>query len=88
MLRWPQLVRWIQWEGELDLFTDESPYIKAENIEKMADDSEDFDEWLNLLKKFEISESTWLEDENLYSFLKKRLKENERSIKALEVGVW
>jgi hypothetical protein len=88
MLRWPQMVRWIQWEGELGLFVTDSPYKKAEKIEKMADESKDFDDWLKTLSENGIEDIDWLIEEVLYQFLRKRLDEKERLTKALEVGVW
>lgn len=88
MLRWPQMVRWIQWEGELGLFVADSPYRKAEKIEKMADDSKDFEDWRETLAKNGITDIGWLTEQSVYEFLRKRLSDNERLTEALEVGVW
>lgn len=88
MLRWPQLVRWIQWEGEIGLFAADSPYEKAEKIENMADKAADFSGWLKALNENGIKNVDWLLDNNLWQFLKIRQDENERLTVALEVGVW
>ena len=88
MLRWPQMVRWIQWEGELGLFMADSPDQKAAKIEKMADDSKDFADWSRSLAENGITDVAWLTEQSVYEFLRKRLSDSERLTEALEVGVW
>ena len=34
MLRWPQVVRWIQWEGESKLSAESGSFSKAEAFEE------------------------------------------------------
>ena len=38
MLRWPQVVRWIQWEGESKLSAESGSFSKAEAFEATAKD--------------------------------------------------
>nr|MBX2818115.1 KAP family NTPase [Rhodothermaceae bacterium] len=88
MLRWPQLVRWIQWEGEAGLLSTDKPEDKAKNIEELAENSKAFSDWVNALDERGITEMHWIREEALYRYLRLKLDDNEKLYKAVKVGVW
>lgn len=86
MLRWPQLVRWIQWEGEARLGPGTNPLEKATSVEDVIAASASFEEWIKQLSDADHIE--WLNDKQLYQFLRSSSAHNERLSKAVETGVW
>lgn len=88
MLRWPQLVRWIQWETGAQLGSGFNPQDKARSFEDNVGTSDTFDVWLNTFDKKEREKVGWLHDPQLYNFLKSEAQPEEALYKAIEVGVW
>lgn len=87
MLRWPQLVRWIQWEGEAPSLNARDALSKAEAFEKLVDDAKAFEDWNEALKKT-IDKLKLERAPQLYELLRERQDESERIVNALRVGVW
>ena len=86
MLRWPQVIRWIQWESEsVELATPES---KARALEEYAATVRTFEEWEGSLRHDNLSYLLDLIDRPLYDFLRSRQDESESLARATEVGVW
>ena len=86
MLRWPQVVRWIQWEGEAKLGPGTNPLEKATSVEEAIAASASYEEWIGQLT--DATRLGWLQDKQLYQFLKSRKEEHERLSRAVETGVW
>ena len=86
MLRWPQVVRWIQWGGEAQALNANDAYQKAEAFEKLIEDAASYDDWR---KTWEAKELVQLErTAQLYELLRAREDESERIVHALQLGVW
>ena len=86
MLRWPQLVRWIQWEGEAQLFAAATdPDRRAREFETTALMALSHGDWL---AQYGLKELPWCADAQLFDFLRAtsdRLGELDR---AVNHGVW
>lgn len=88
MLRWPQLVRWIQWEGEAPSLNAAEALSKAEAFEKLVDDSATFEEWNKAWQDKKIDKLKLERTPQLYDLLRERQDESERIVNALRLGVW
>ncbi len=88
MLRWPQLVRWIQWETGAHIGNGFNPLDKARFFEKNVAESDVFEKWLGSFDKKELEKVNWLRDPELYNFLKADSLSEEALHIAIEVGVW
>lgn len=86
MLRWPQVVRWIQWGGEAQALNAQNAHQKAEAFEKLIEDAANYEEWR---KTWEDKKLVQLErTTQLYELLRERQDESERIVHALQLGVW
>ncbi len=88
MLRWPQVVRWIQWEGEAKLNMGTSALSKAEALEDQLVKTKTHAAWLNHLKKLDPNYADWMSDRQFYEFLKTPARSDERLSFAVQTGVW
>ena len=88
MLRWPQLVRWIQWESESQLDGDATPTAKAAIFEEDLKRTDSFEEWTVHLTNEDLDQLARLVDRPLYEFLHSPSEDHERLSRATEVGVW
>lgn len=96
-LRWPQMVRWIQWEREEILLYTVDPEKKAEFIDKMIDEAirddetNRFENWKQRLDKLELEKKKhllWLYDRDLFALLTSNASPDASLKKALECDVW
>lgn len=88
MLRWPQLVRWIQWEGEAPSLNATEALSNAEAFEKLIDAAKPFEEWRAAWQEKKITKLQLERAPQLYELLRERQDESERIVNALKVGVW
>jgi hypothetical protein len=88
MLRWPQLVRWIQWEGEAKISTGSSSEEKAKELEEKLLLTNNYADWTAQLAQLDSNHAEWLDDRQLYEFLKTAASENEKLSYAVKTGVW
>ncbi len=88
MLRWPQLVRWIQWEGEAQTLNAIEAFSKAEVFEKLIEDSATYEDWSNTWQGKKIDKLKLERATQLYELLRERKDESERIVNALKFGVW
>ena len=88
MLRWPQLVRWIQWESESQFDGDATPRAKASIFEEDIRGTDSFEEWMAVLQGKELDQLARLVDRPLYEFLRSPHEEQESLSRATSVGVW
>ena len=94
-LRWPQLVRWVQWEYEEHLLQSGSAREKAHfldhEIEKMKDKDPEkaFEAWLEAVTvESQPGYLPWLKDKSLFQLLLENNKPTSRLEWALECDVW
>lgn len=88
MLRWPQLVRWIQWEGEAKISAGASALNKAEAFEEQLVKTETHSAWVKYLTDLDKDYAEWMGDKQLYEFLKTTARPSEKLSLAVETGVW
>ncbi|MDQ2920359.1 MAG: KAP family NTPase [Acidobacteriota bacterium] len=88
MLRWPQVVRWIQWEGEAKLSVGTSALNKAEALEKQLLKTTTHGAWLKYLEKLDPNHAEWMSDKQFYEFLKTPARSDEKLSFAVQTGVW
>lgn len=88
MLRWPQVVRWIQWEGEAKLSAGTSALNKAEALEAQLVKTATHAAWLKYLEKLDPNHADWMSDKQFYEFLKTPARPEERLSFAVQTGVW
>jgi hypothetical protein len=89
MLRWPQLVRWIQWEGEIRLTGGgANPLERAKQISDEILAAEAYDAWLMKLKEFGAEGVDWLADRQLYEFFHDEGNDRKSLTFPVKVGIW
>jgi len=88
MLRWPQVVRWIQWEGEAKLSVGTSALNKAEALEEQLLKTKTHGAWLTYLEKLDPNHANWMSDKQFYEFLKTASSSDEKLSFAVRTGVW
>jgi hypothetical protein len=88
MLRWPQVVRWIQWEGEAKLSAGTSALNKAEALEDQLVKTATHAAWLKYLEKLDPNHAEWMSDKQFYEFLKSPARADEKLSFAVKTGVW
>jgi KAP-like P-loop domain-containing protein len=88
MLRWPQIVRWIQWEGESKLSAASGAFSKAEAFEEQLLKTKNHSTWVAYLEKEDPGHADWMEDKQLYDFLKTTNRPSEKLSLAVHTGVW
>lgn len=101
-LRWPQMVRWVQWEyEELFLYSSE-PEVKAKHIDdlikkldtELATGEDAYTKWLELLGEKDEQEKKknahlkWLRDRDLFLLLHQNKGEDSSLENALHYDVW
>jgi hypothetical protein len=86
MLRWPQLVRWIQWEGEAHVFpTATDPEGRASEFEDGVLAATSHDVWLKL---HDLKTISWCADAQLFDFLRDTQVADGQLVRAVNQGVW
>jgi hypothetical protein len=88
MLRWPQLVRWIQWESETKLTSETDAKGKASALEDQICDTKTYAAWLKHLEEMDPTQGDWLRDKHLYEFLKTPVAIDRKLSIAVQNGVW
>jgi len=86
MLRWPQLVRWIQWEGEAHLFPEATdPDRRATEFETGVLAASSHGDWLG---RHGLKEIPWCADGQLFDFLRATKDVEGQLTRAVDQGVW
>ncbi|MFF5383726.1 KAP family P-loop NTPase fold protein [Pedobacter suwonensis] len=90
MIRWPQLVRAIQWDTEKTMLSGETPLERAKDFETLIIDCVNLDLWKAKLKTRIMDEKdiTWQHDVQLVEFFNENIDKNCNTVKAVEVGLW
>lgn len=101
-LRWPQMVRWVQWEYEELLLHSAEPEVKAKHIDglittlgnELKNGDDPYKKWLELLAKNDTKDQKkcahlkWLHDRDLFLLLHENKDEDSSLEKALQYDVW
>ena len=88
MLRWPQLVRWIQWESETKFISATDAREKAAALEDQLNATKTYEAWLKHLEQNDPTQGEWLRDKHLYEFLKLPVATDKKLSAAVQNGVW
>ncbi|MBE9585704.1 hypothetical protein IM792_14705 [Mucilaginibacter sp. JRF] len=86
MIRWPQLVRAIQWDNEKDFLHGEDALARAEDLERLISEGADYEGWLKKCSE-RTQELTWQSDRQLFQFISDR-EDEELLVTAVESGLW
>lgn len=99
-LKWPQLVRWIQWENEQELVSLNTPEEKAKKLDDLIHnfikqqpqiaqiDKELLTAWKDYLKAQNINSKQWLKDKQLFQVLISEHGKDGGLEKAINCRVW
>ena len=90
MIRWPQLVRAIQWNTEKTMLLGETPLERAKDFDVLITDCVDLDQWKLKLKTRILDDKyiTWQHDTRLIEFFNENIDESCNTFKAVEIGLW
>jgi hypothetical protein len=88
MLRWPHIVRFIQWETEVDALRGFLPSMKAELLETSINNSGTYDSWKNKLEELKLDKIEDIKDKRLFEFLFDAVTSGTGLRRAIEVGIW
>jgi hypothetical protein len=86
LIRWPQLIRCMQWDGDATFLESGSPQQKAKHFNGCINESATYKDWEELIEKNKW-EVMWLKDKELFTFLK-TLKPEASLERAFESGVF
>jgi len=94
-IRWPQMVRWLQWEREEVLVFTNDPEIKAKEIDMLVKNikrgNDSYKNWVILLQSRGIEKDCnlkWLYDKDLFQLLHDHNDNNSSLEMALKCDVW
>ncbi|HKO98828.1 MAG TPA: P-loop NTPase fold protein [Pyrinomonadaceae bacterium] len=88
MLRWPQMVRWIQWDGETQVFAASSPLEKAEKFQRLIAETANYNGWMLKLTTEKMDQIGWTKDQQLFDFVKSQQDDSNLLTDAVEMGIW
>ena len=88
MLRWPVIVRWIQWGGEPVVMPHASPQEKAVVLDDLVQRVGTFSDWPDAVKKVGLEAMVDTADRPLFDLLKETAAPGASLRRALEVGLW
>jgi len=87
-IRWPQLIRCIQWDTEKDFLSGHSPAQRAALFEQQLLGVENIAAWRQYLANQQLAAISWLADEQLFTFMHKTKGEEGSLEQAVSVGFW
>jgi hypothetical protein len=88
MIKWPQLVRCIQWDTEKSFHNGSTAIMKATEFEALLLGCNDFKDWEKKINDSYSNGIPWLFDKNLFEFVKKTNRDFGSLKEAIEVGFW
>jgi hypothetical protein len=88
MLRWPQLIWWIQSSEETGLVSANTPAAKADQLERMIRQARNYDTWTKSLKGKKAENHHWCIDRDLFDFIREPNGKDERLGRAVELALW
>lgn len=88
MVRWPQMVRFIQWETENNIFNAFTPEERAKKLEEKMKGYKNYKNWLKFLEDSKMSDIAWLTDSELFTFVRTGRVPGESIENAVKAGIW
>lgn len=88
MIRWPQLVRAIQWNTESNLITGDTALKRAMTFQKVVFQYANYQEWEHAITALNDKTSLWLKDIDLYNFINVCEKSGNKLDSAVRMGIW
>jgi hypothetical protein len=88
MIKWPQLVRAIQWDSEKNFLNGITSLERAENFESELRRHKTFDKWKKFAKGKYGDEVPWAADKGLYDFLYANNDEESKLRNAVDLSFW
>jgi hypothetical protein len=88
MLRWPGVVRLVQWKASTEGIKGLSPTMKAKMLDGAAREARDYAQWKETLKSQNLQEAVPAEDAALFNFLNESIKRDLSIERAVEAGIW
>ena len=88
MLRWPQIVRWIQWPGKTQRKIGHTSLEKARHFDSMIKETDSFEEWIEQMDGYDLEHIDGIKDKRLYDFWSNQQQKNHSLSRAVEVGIW
>lgn len=88
MIRWPQLVRAIQWDTEKSFLRGVTAIDRANDFEKLIAACETFDKWMSAVDARTNKKTTWQSDLQLYNFFRADFDEEAKMGSAVTAGLW
>jgi len=86
MVRWPQLVRAIQWRTD-EFINGSTALERAESFEKLIFQHENYGEWIEFVES-NTPQVKWLKDFDLYNFMRIIKKDKNSLGNAVKMGIW
>ena len=88
MIKWPQLVRAIQWDTEKDFENGSSPMERAGKFELDVVNTSSYETWRKTMQSKYKDGDSWLTDRGLYDFLRANYNQDSSLSKAVEYRFW
>ncbi len=88
MIKWPQLVRAIQWDSERNFLNGITSMERANNFETELKKYDTFEKWDVFAMTKYGKEISWVADRGLYDFLTANNEDNSRLSNAVESSFW
>jgi hypothetical protein len=87
MIRWPQLVRAIQWETDSEFITGLSSLERAKKVQDEINKAPDYNTWQQKFKTKNGESPHWIVDSTLFHFVRTK-NETHFLQKPVELGMW
>lgn len=88
MVRWPQMVRFIQWETEKNIFGAFTPEERAKKLEEKIKGYKNYKNWMKFLEDNNAANIAWLTDSELFEFVRAGSVPGESIEYAVKAGIW
>ncbi len=88
MIRWPQLVRAIQWNTESEFIRGDSALKRAKNFENLISRYSIYSEWEEFIVGTNNKSIAWSKDFDLFNFIKICKKTGNKLENAVSMGIW
>jgi len=87
-IRWPRLVRCIQWNTEGNYLNGTTPQDRAKFFDEKISDHSTFDSWAKSIEEDYQNNIPWLKDPTLFDFIKNISTKDNKLQVAVQVGFW
>jgi hypothetical protein len=87
-IRWPQLVRCIQWDTENNYLHGATPLDRAKFFDSRISSHPLYDTWVKSIEEDYQDNIPWLKDPSLFEFIKNISTKSNKLQVAIQVGFW